>query len=136
MDYEKNLRELVKAWIDPNGSANPKRFTKHRQRQLGVILDSYGGKSIPLEHFTNRLVNGVSYFNKGKCNLCGSNIKIELYKTNHLRNSEAFPVLYAYLCNVLIRDNKKFKLRENIVLGERDIPRNGYIPSEVADLFK
>jgi hypothetical protein len=137
MDYENNFRELIKAWIDPDSDSNPKNFTIHRQKQLEVILESYDGKSIPIEHFTNRLVNGVSYFKKGKCDLCGGNIKTEYYKKHHLRNSEAFPVVYAYLCNILVRHNKEFKLRENIMLGQRNIPRDKKdIPTEVADLYK
>jgi len=123
MDYEKNIEYLIKLWIDPDGSANPKCLTVERQMQLKEILTSYrkdfGGNSIPFEHFTDRIIADCSYF-----------IKERIFKTNHLRNNEAFPVIYAYLCGVLKRKDGAFVLDEKFELGKRDIPRQGYIPED------
>lgn len=123
MDYEKNVEYLIKQWIDPDGSANPKCLTVERQMQLKEILTSYrknfGGNSIPFEHFTDRIIADRSYL-----------IKEKIFKTNLLRNSEAFPVIYAYLCGVLKRKAGAFILDEKIELGKRDIPRRGYIPDD------
>ena len=85
MDYESNFSYLVKQWIDPYRPNNPKNLTVDRQKQLKEILNSYrrtyGGNTIPTEHFTDRLIGDNSYFPSTK-----------KYSKNHLRNNEAFPV--------------------------------------------
>jgi len=115
-NHEENFIKLVKDWIDPDIRENPNKFMKKRQERLKTILDEYDGKSIPIEHFTDKML-----ISKGK---------------NCPRNRDAFPVVYAYLCNVLKRDKNLFTLREDINLTERNIPRNSFIPTEVLYLYK
>lgn len=123
MNYEKNIEYLIRQWIDPDKSENPNFLTAERQYQLKEILLSYrknyGGNSIPFEHFTDRIIADRSYL-----------IDQGIVKKNVLRNCEAFPVIYAYLCGILKRKEGFFVLIEGIELGERDIPRKGYIPEE------
>ena len=124
MDYEDNFKYLVRQWIDPDKPENPNSLTVDRQLQLIEILKSYrknyGGYTIPIEHFTDRLVADISYFPSRK-----------EYRKNHLRNNEAFPVVYAYLCNVLEKRTARLVLKKGIELGKADIPRNGYIPERI-----
>jgi hypothetical protein len=123
MNYEKNIEYLIRQWIDPDKSENPNFLTVGRQLQLKEILASYrknfGGNSIPFEHFTDRIIADRSY-----------QIDEGVVKKNVLRNCEAFPIIYSYLCGVLIRKDRTFVLAEGIELGERDIPRKGFIPEE------
>ena len=126
MNYGANFKYLVRQWIDPDKPENPNSLTVDRQLQLIEILKSYrknfGGDTIPIEHFTDRLVADSSYFPSRK-----------EYKKNHLRNNEAFPVVYAYLCNVLEKRAAHLVLKKGIVIGEADIPRNGFIPDPIWD---
>lgn len=121
MDYEANFKYLVTQWIDPDKPENPTSLTVDRQLQLIEILKSYrknfGDDTIPIEHFTDRLVADSSYFPS-----------LKEYKQNHLRNNEAFPVVYAFLCNAMEKRATHLVLKKGIELGKADIPRNGYIP--------
>ncbi len=118
-----NPEYLIRQWIDPEISENPNFLTVGRQLQLKEILSSYrknfGGNSIPFEHFTDRIIADRSY-----------SIDQGIVKKNVLRNCEAFPIIYAYLCGVLKRKDEVFVLVEGIELGKRDIPRKGYIPED------
>lgn len=88
-------------WADPNSQNSPKKFTLHRQKQLAVILKKYGGKAIPLSHFTDDITD-----NPAK------------------RNQYAFPVVFAYLCGILKIKGENLVMPEGLVLGKRAFDRN------------
>ncbi len=135
MDCQQNFENLVAEWINPEKEESPQNLTIHRQKQLKMVLDSYGGMFVPIGHFTDRVVNGVSYFKSGRCPVCGGETKESVQKQHLLRNSEAFPVVYAYLCGLLVRDGDRLSLENGIELGKDDIPRHNHIPSEVQHLY-
>ena len=119
MDYEANFKYLVRQWLDPDKPENPNSLMVDRQLQLIEILKSYrknyGGRIIPIEHFTDRLMEDSSYFPS-----------LKEYKKNHLRNNEAFPVVYAFLCDVLEKQVAQLVLKKGIELGKVDIPRKSF----------
>ena len=132
MNYTDNFETLVGYWRDPEIKENPNKLTKARQMQLKDILDSFGGDAVPLTHFSDRIMNGKIYVKPKTCSACGHRPNQD--KSSHsLKNFEAFPVVYAYLCGVLIRNGHQLELKDGIELGESDIQRNGYIPSELRD---
>ncbi len=75
-------------------------------------------------------MNGELIARSTKCSDCGCTPN-EDHRSFNLRNYEAFPVVYAYLCGVLVRNGDQLELKDGIELGEAPIPRNGYIPPEL-----
>jgi hypothetical protein len=131
MNYEENFEKLVKyCWSDPEKPESPDNLSIHRQEQLQNILDSYGGNAVPLTHFTDHVVKGSIYVKPKACTACGHR-QSKNENIHHLRNYAAFPVVYAYLCGVLVRNEHQLELKDGIELCESDIPRNSYIPPEV-----
>lgn len=128
IDNNSNLNQSINIWVNPKD--NPEYITITAQKQLIQILESYNGK-IPIEHFTNRLIHGTSYFKKGKCSLCGGEHNHDIFIENYIRDLEAYPVVYSYLCNILERKNKYFTLKKGIELGVKNIHRRGFIPYEI-----
>lgn len=128
IDYESNIDYLINLWISP--SENAEYLSVSTQKQLLLILESYNNR-IPIKHFTNRLTTGQSYFKKGKCSICGNKIEQDLFKADYLLKTEAYPIIYSYLCNVLKRNNNSFVLNSEIELGRKKIYREGYIPSDL-----
>lgn len=74
-------------------------MTVHRQQQLKKLLSKYDGVSIPIAHFRKD------------------------HRSNHkLRNAEAYPVVKALEYDILERTNDFLRLRDGMILGEKDLP--------------
>lgn len=124
MNYEENFDTLVGYWDEAEKNESPNKLSIYRQKQLKNILDSYGGKAIPIEHFTDRVMNGEILAKSKKCPHCGHGPS-ENYHSHNLTNFEAFPVVYAYLCGVLVRNEHQLELKDDIELGLSPIPCTG-----------
>jgi hypothetical protein len=93
-ESEQILESLLRMW-----RAESRRLTIHRQGQLQKILSKYDRVSLPISHFTKQHLRDPK-----------------------LRNEDAYPAVKALLCDVLERTPDRLRLRQGIILGERDLP--------------
>ncbi len=125
MNYEENFDKFVQyCWSDPEKPESPDKLSIQRQKQLEEILKRYGGKAVPLSHFSDR-----------KCPACGHPLE-DVYVIHNPTNYEIFPVVYAYLCGVLVRNEHQLELKDGIELvPDRKAPFPSHMGSESSFLF-